>query len=332
MARGLIARCSGPKLPLMAACLAAAASSPSGAQAQTPVESAPAGAKPKPPPYSLPWQLRPVVPGNVVRSDTALAFYESPASGESGTTVASMLLASYKVIPELAPLVRLGVVSSSPPAPAEAAFNFINPVIGATYGPNIGANLKLGLFLGFALPLGMGGGATPEPANALANAAGIAARSAMDNAMFAVNYFTVFPGVGFAFVGNGLTLQVEATVLQLTKTRGPDAADDSNTNFTGGLHAGYFLVPQLSLGAEIRHQRWLSTPSAIEAGGGTPPRSDEQESILRDTTTFAVGPRFHFKLGETTWLRPGIAFAMPIDKPLSDSKYKVVQIDVPFAF
>lgn len=279
-------------------------------------------AKPKPQPYSLPWQLRPVVPGNVVRSDTALAFHESPQSGESGTTVASMLLFSYKVIPELAPLVRLGVVSSSPPAPGESAFNFINPVIGATYGPNIGNNLKLGLFLGLTIPVGMGGGEDPEPANAAANAAGIPARSAMDNAMFAVNYFTIFPGIGFAYVSGGLTVQVEATVLQLTKTRGPDAADDSNTNFTAGLHVGYFVIPMLSLGAEIRHQRWLSTPAAVENGG----------EALRDTSTFAIGPRFHFKLAESTWLRPGIAFAMPIDEPMSDSKYEIVQIDLPLAF
>jgi len=316
---------SRSKLVFGAAWAVSAAFSPL-ARAQIPQDPAAGAAtdpKPKPPPYSLPWQLRPVVPGNVVRSDTALAFYESPANGASGTTIASMLLASYKVVPELAPLVRLGVVSSAPPAPAESAFNFINPVIGATYGPNIGKNLKLGLFLGLALPFGMGGGEDPEPADAAANGAGIVARSAMDNAMFAVNYFTVFPGVGFAYVGNGLTVQVEATLLQLTKTRGPDAADDSNSNFTTGLHVGYFFVPMLSAGAEIRHQRWLSTPAAVEA---------DSTGALRDTTTFAVGPRFHFKLGEATWLRPGIAFAMAIDDPLADSKYKIVQIDVALAF
>jgi hypothetical protein len=67
-----------------------------------------AAAPPPPPqPYSIPWQLRPVAVANVVRTDTSLAFYENPASGESGTTVASMLLGSYKVTPDLAPLVRL---------------------------------------------------------------------------------------------------------------------------------------------------------------------------------------------------------------------------------
>ena len=53
---------------------------------------------------------------------------------------------------------------------------------------------------------------------------------------------------------------------------------------------------------------------------------------LRDTTTFAVGPRVHIKLGETSWFRPGIAFAMPLDKPMSDRDYKIVQLDLPIAF
>lgn len=279
--------------------------------------------KPKPPPYSLPFQLRPVVAGNVVRSDTALAFYENPA-GDSGTTVASMLLFSYKVTEDLAPLVRLGVVSGSPPdgPTAESGFGFLNPVLGATYSIKLGKQFRLAPFLGVALPLGSGGGNDPDAGKAQARGAGIWARSAMDNAMFAVNDLVVFPGVGFAYVQHGFTAQVEATVLQLTRVRGEDAqSDSSRTNFTGGVHLGYFFVPMLSAGVELRHQRWLSTPDAVEA-------NDE----LRDTTTVAFGPRLHFKLNDTMWLRPGVAFALPLDNPMSDAKYKVVQIDVPFVF
>jgi hypothetical protein len=284
----------------------------------------PADAPPKPPPYSLPWQLRPVAPGNVVRSDTAFALWETP-TGDSGSTVATTLLASYKVLPNLAPLVRLGLVANSPPdapAPApESGTSFMNPVIGALYAPELPKPLKLGLFLGAALPFGTGGGDDPEPEQVAANTAGIWARSAMDNAMFAVNYFVVFPGVDFAYVEDGLTLQAEVTVLQLIKTRGPEAADDKNTNFTAGFHAGYFLIPELSIGAELRHQRWLSTPTPVETN-----------DALRETTTVAVGPRVHLKLGETTWLRPGVSFALPLDEPMTDGKYKVIQLDIPFAF
>jgi hypothetical protein len=297
----------------------------------------PAAAKPKPPPYSLPWQLRPVVAGSVVRSDTAAAFYENPTSGNSGTTIASMLLVSYKVMEGLAPLVRLGLVSSSPPEapmampPPKSATGFLNPAVGATYAMKFGPTLKLGFFLGLTVPVGSGGGDDASPEAKAANGAGIPARSAMDNAMFAVNDFVVFPGVGFAYTNAGFTAQVEATLLQLTQVRGGTQAqpDDSRTNFTTGLHFGYFVIPLLSLSGEIRHQRWLSTPKGVEADEAL---ADDMQLGVRDTTTFAVGPRFHFKLSDTVWFRPGVAFAMPIDKPMSKSKYKIVQLDLPVAF
>jgi hypothetical protein len=300
----------------------------------------PAAAKPKPPPYSLPWQLRPVVAGNVVRSDTAVAFYKHPTNGNSGTTVASTLLFSYKVMENLAPLVRIGLVSSSPPdnpmamPPPESATGFLNPVVGATYGLKFGPTLKLGLFLGLTVPVGSGGGDDAEAKAKAANAAGIPARSAMDNAMFAVNDFVVFPGVGFAYTNAGFTAQVEATLLQLTQVRGSTGMgkaqlDDSRTNFTTGIHVGYFIISMLSVGGDLRHQRWLSTPKAVEADEALP---DDDQLGVRDTTTFAIGPRFHFKLSESVWFRPGVAFAMPLDDPMKKSKYKIVQLDLPVAF
>jgi hypothetical protein len=142
-----------------------------------------------------------------------------------------MLLGSYKVSDAFAPLVRLGAVSnSSPDGPMSpgSGFNFINPVLGGTYLFKLSPDFRLAAFLGLTAPIGGGGGDSPDPANATANAAGIAARSAMDNAMFAVNYFTVFPGVGLAYVNHGVTVQIEATLLQLFRVRGenhPAGAD-----------------------------------------------------------------------------------------------------------
>ncbi len=300
----------------------------------------PAAAKPKPPPYSLPWQLRPVVAGSVVRSDTAFAFYKNPVSKNSGSTIASMLLVSYKVMEGLAPLVRVGLVSNSPPdgmkvgmppADLEGSTGFLNPVVGATYALKFGPSWKLGLFLGLTVPVGSGGGDDAKIEAKQANAAGIPARSAMDNAMFAVNDFVIFPGVGFAYTNFGLTAQVEATLLQLTQVRGGEKAqpDDSRTNFTTGAHLGYFIIPQLSIGGDLRYQRWLSTPKAVEADEAL---ADDAQLGVRDTTTFAVGPRFHIKLSDSVWFRPGVAFAMPLDKPMSKSKYKIVQLDLPLAF
>jgi hypothetical protein len=306
-----------------------------------PPDAAPKDAKPKPPPYSLPWSLRGVVPANVIRSDTAVGFYRSKTT-RGGTAVASMLFASYKVIPELAPLVRLGIVNNAPPIDQSARTDFLNPVVGALFGPKIDPTMKLGIFLGVALPFGTGGGDKPHKASAAALASGIATRSAMDNAMFAANYLTIFPGVGFAYTASGFTAQVEATVLQLLKTRGPDETtlasgakapvDKKNTNFTTGLHLGYFLIPQLSVGGELRHQRWLSTPLAVK---------NDKSGTLRDNTTLAFGPRVHIKLGESMWLRPSVAYAFPLDNPMANgpthtnpgnAHYKIVHLDVPFVF
>lgn len=270
-------------------------------------------------PYSLPWQLRPTVAANVVRSDTAFAFSSPENVGHSFTT-ASMLLVSYKLTPNFAPLVRVGYVNNAPGTGPSGA-TLVNPVLGGTWSMELSESLRLGLFLGVTLPVGGGGGNTPEAATAAAARSGILARSAMDNAMFAVNDFTVFPGAGLSYTAGGFTAQVEATVLQLTRVRGEAVqADTSKTNFTTGLHLGYFLLPQLSLGGDLRYQRWLSTPKSVT--------SDE----LRDNFTVAVGPRFHFKLSNALTARPGLAYAFALDAPMNKLKYSIVQFDVPVSF
>jgi hypothetical protein len=303
------------------------------ARAQDPVVSVPAAAPapppaPPPPPYALPWQLRPVTVANVIRSDTAVAFYDS-AMG-SGSTVATTLLGSYKLTPSFGALVRLGFVQNGAPGGMPDGTSFVNPIVGAAYSTKVAGSFRLAGFLGGTVPVGMGGGANPDAAAAAANAAGIPARSAMDNAMFAVNYFTAIAGAGFAYIDHKLTVQAEVTLLQLLRVRGNDTTgaspDAARTNSTMGLHAGYFILPMLSLGGEIRYQRWLSTPTRIVMGA----KSDIPTANM-DTVTFAVGPRFHFKLG-STWLRPGISYGQALDKPNTDASYKIVQVDIPFVF
>jgi hypothetical protein len=288
---------------------------------------------PPPPPYSLPFQLRPAAATTTIRYDEAFGFYEDPGTHDSGFATVPLLSFSYKVVKGFAPMVRLGVVSNSPPKTKNtttgmviqppSGFDFLNPVIGGTYALELSPELRLAFFLGLTIPVGGGGGDHPDPGDKAARGpAGIYTRSAMDNAMFAVNDFTIFPGIDFAFVKAGFTAQAEATLYQLTRVRGSvDQPDSSRTNLTMGLHAGYFLIPAISLGAEIRHQRWLSTPSTVKA---TP--------SSRDTTTIAVGPRFHFQVSKGKWLRPGIAFAFPLDDPMKKQSFKVVQLDIPFTF
>jgi len=39
-----------------------------------------------------------------------------------------------------------------------------------------------------------------------------------------------------------------------------------------------------------------------------------------------------FKVGTTTWLRPGVSFSAYLDEPMTTAKYSIVTIDVPVAF
>ncbi|MFO0590047.1 MAG: hypothetical protein U0441_21065 [Polyangiaceae bacterium] len=269
---------------------------------------------PPPAPYSLPWQLRSAAPGNVVRLDTAIALYDKP-DGKSGMTVASLLFASYKVTPEFAPFLRMGALGTSDAA------GVTNLALGGTLGVPLPPQWKAAFFCGLALPIASGGGVGADPKVTDAMKTGPLARSAMDNAMFAVNDLTLFPGFDVAYVAGGLTVQAEVTLLALMRAR-TEKADSSKTNLTSGVHVGYFFTPWLSAGVDLRYQRWLSTPVAV----ATDPTGDS-----RDNATFAIGPRFHLHLSKSVWLRPGVAYARGIDLPMSKS-YNIVQIDIPVAF
>jgi hypothetical protein len=90
------------------------------------------------------------------------------------------------------------------------------------------------------------------------------------------------------------------------------------------LHVGYFLLPTLSVGGELRYQRWLSTPTTPTGAGIA--------SANMDTVTMAVGPRAHFPFGKGMWFRPGLSYSRGLDAPLKDSAYNMVQIDLPISF
>ncbi len=179
--------------------------------------------------------------------------------------------------------------------------------------------------------MGGGSGDHPEPGIAAANTAGLQARSGMDNSMFAVNYFTGIVGGDIAYVDRKLTVQGEATLFQLLRVHGDDAGnastDAARTNSTMGLHLGYFVIPALSFGAELRYQRWLSTPTKLNMGVKV-----DFSAASMDTTTVAIGPRAHFAVGKGVWLRPGISYARVLDQPLANQSYNMVQVDLPVVF
>ncbi|HEX4446720.1 MAG TPA: hypothetical protein VH044_08295 [Polyangiaceae bacterium] len=299
------------------------------AHAQEP-EAAPV---PPPAPYSLPWQLRPAAATTGVRSDTSFARYED-AKSNGGFTTVSLLSASYKIPGTgekwagFAPLVRLAIVDDSPPSTVATGggFAFVNPAVGGTYALDLGSDTRLAFFLGVTIPVGMGGGDKPDKGVADARSAGQFARSQMDDSLFAVNDLAVFPGLDFAWVHAGLTLQAEATLFQLWRVRGEKAQPEATkTNFTSGVHVGYFVVPFLSFGLDVRYQRWFNAPIAIDK---------DTTGTKIDNWTAAIGPRLHIPLGGSVKIHPGISYSRGLDKPMAAAtpNYDIFQLDIPVTF
>jgi hypothetical protein len=254
-----------------------------------------------------------------VRIDQTMAFYQDPASRRSGSTYVTGLAATYRLSPRWVPVVRaLWVKNDAAIGPSGSGF--ANPAVGITYLHPLGKGWRWTAFGASTIPIGSGGGDAPDPGAAAAMAAAAPARSAMDNTLFAVNYWGLVGGLGLARVTPALTLQAEATVFQLTRVRGPETQDASRTNFTAGVHVGHFFSPKVSIGADLRVQRWLSDAAPVRAN-----------PAARSQVTFGVGPRFHFKVGRNT-LRPGLSYTRALDDPMAARGYDIVQADLPIAF
>lgn len=220
---------------------------------------------------------------------------------------------------------KLTVVGDSPPSPATGGTAFVNPLLGAAYALKLGAGFRASAFLGVTLPVGMGGGDTPDPGALDARNVGVPIRAGLDNSLFAVNDVAIIPGIDFAYVAHGFTAQFEATLFQLNRVRGDKADHDaSKTNLTGGLHLGYFVADVLSLGAELRYQRWLTAPGTV---------NQNLPGTSVDLLSMAVGPRLHFKLGPGVWMRPGLAYVRGFDAPMTrPANDNIIQLDIPVTF
>ena len=266
-------------------------------------------------PISTAWGLRPVGPANAVRIDSVAGMFTD--QGVKGETYVSALTLMVKVAPSLAPLVRVAGIFNDP-AMGPKAGAVSNPIVGVIWAaPMPKGHWKVGVFGGLALPLGSGGGNDGTPARLAAEKAAAIARSSMDNSMFAVNDLTPTLGLDVAYVAHGFTLQAEGTLFELFRVRGDIVQKDQyKTNFTTGLHAGYFLASWLCASAELRYQRYLTTPIAVVM---TPD--------ARDNLTVAGGLRLVFH-----HVKPGVSYARGLDEPMSGRSYQIIQLDLPFAF
>lgn len=290
-----------------------------GAETAAPPVLAPA---PPPAPYSSPYALRSIFPSTTVRYETQIATYQD-LNSHSATTVSETLNLSYRATSWFAPVVRLGLVSNWPPQ-GQNGTAFANPAIGGLFLVKLGSIFRLGFYTGMTLPVGTGSGNHPDPGVLLALKSASFGRSAMDASMFQTNELALIPGVDIAVVWGGLMFQLEATIFQLFRVRGEEVMKDQyRTYMTAGAHLAYFLIPQLSFGLEFRYQRWLSTPATVTA-----------DPSLRDTVSFALGLRGHFKISKSKniWLRPAFTYARGISNPMNAMNYGIYQIDLPLCF
>ena len=186
-------------------------------------------------------------------------------------------------------MVKFTVVNDSPPGTATGGFAFVNPLVGAWYAFDLGSGFRASTFLGVTVPVGMGGGNTPNKGELDARTVGPVIRAGVENPLFAVNDLSMLPGVDVAYVDHGLTLQLEATICELVRVRGAEAQlEASKTAFVGGAYAGYFLTKFLSVGAEFRIQWWLDPPFAVQ---------NHKPNTSNDSRLWGSGRAFSFGRG-----------------------------------
>jgi hypothetical protein len=279
-------------------------------------------------PYALPWQLRSVIPTTSLRIDSAFASYDDIKGNTGGSVIATVLTGALKLNANFGLITRLGGVFNNPPADQTAEDAFLNPIIAGLYSLPLSSKFRMGFFLGASIPIGSGGGNNPDMAVKAALSAGSLSRSALDNALFSVNYFSLIPGIGIAFISNGWTFQLEGTVIELIRVKGESLDKDPNrTNFTTGMLAGYSFTPLFFLEAELRYQKWVLNDTVF----AVPNAAEENLSLM-------IGPRFNFKMGDVT-LKPGIAYAQGLAGPMAKSgynfptnNYKIIFLDIPIVF
>src|SRR5580704_5296811 len=149
--------------------------------------------------YSQPFLLRSVLAATALRSDSSFGFYEN-ANASGGFAYVSELTGMYRIPGTgtakgtgLAPFLKLAVVEDWPPGTAKGGFAIVNPLVGACYALKLGDSLRASASLGITVPVGMGGGNSPDAGALDARTVGPVLRAGMENSIFAVNDLAVIP-------------------------------------------------------------------------------------------------------------------------------------------
>jgi hypothetical protein len=196
---------------------------------------------------------------------------------------------------------------------------FINPSLGLILAFPVGPLFRFAAATAIGLPLATGGGDNTDPDSLLLQRQGALARSAMDNNAFAPNDLGVPTGLSLAFVHRGLTAQVDGTIIASGRVKG--AGDAAKVNSTFGFFLGYFVIPEISLGAELRYQYYLLPPSLVD-----------QDPSARDNLTVGAGGRLDIELSDAARMRPGICLSTGVAGYVEQQSFRMVQFDVPLSF
>jgi hypothetical protein len=300
--------------------VACALAAPQALAAEDDVEARPDKAVPISAPFTSSFALRGMNAATGLRAETAFGLETATSSA-----IVQYLTASYAPVENFAIFLRGGWVDLIP-STGSTSSAFANVAMGALFTSTLSPNLRVAGAIGSGFPSGQGGGDSPDKGAAAAIAAGNLARSRFEGStMFSPNDLAPFVGADIAWISNGFTLQLEASVFEAIRVRGAEADPDAaRTSLTAGLHAGYFFIPRFSFGIEARDQTFLSTPAAVEAG-----------KTSRVWVTVGGGPRVHVHLGGSVWLRPGLAYIEPLNDPsptISARNYHIIQVDLPLTF
>jgi hypothetical protein len=273
-----------------------------------------------PPPYVLPFQLRSVSPRNSVRIDTIVAPYRYQDANALQTVI--MVSGQVRIGQSFFLQARWGFDDNRVANGTRNRSGVLNPSIGGGIAVPIGHLFRFAASTAINLPLATGGGDGSDEDALLLQRQGMLARSAMDNNAFVVNDLGFPTGLSFAFVHRGVTAQVDGTVIASGRVKGAGNVNDSaRVNATSGLFLGYFLVPEISVGAELRYQYFLLPPAFVE-----------QDPSARSNLTAGAGTRVDIELSGASRMRPGLCLSMGLAGYVEQQSYRMVQFDVPISF
>jgi hypothetical protein len=267
----------------------------------------------------LPFQLRSASPRSGLRVDTIVAPYRH--AGESALETVVFLSGQVRLQQHFFLQARWGFADNRVGTGERNRTGFVNPSLGVILAFPVGSLFRFAASTAVGFPLATDGDANDADGLFLQRQ-GALARSSMDNNAFSPNDLGVPTGLSLAFVNRGLTAQVDGTIIASGRVKGAGTdGDGAKVNSTFGFFLGYYVIPEISLGAELRYQYYLLPPSIVDL-----------DPSARDNLTAGAGGRVDIELSDSARMRPGICLSMGLAGYVEQQSFRMVQFDVPISF